>query len=86
MDTFDSGATSSYSGLILDVRKQLSKGVSADANYTWSHYIGDLTIGNSTALTAGGSGLVTTFGAANFGHITSALDPRIVQLALKYVF
>ena len=26
------------------------------------------------------------FGAANFGTITSALDPRVVQLAVKYSF
>jgi hypothetical protein len=26
------------------------------------------------------------FGAANFGTITSAGDPRVVQLALKLVF
>jgi hypothetical protein len=25
-------------------------------------------------------------GAANFGTITSALDPRVVQLAVKYIF
>jgi len=25
-------------------------------------------------------------GAANFGTITSALDPRVVQLALKFLF
>jgi hypothetical protein len=48
MDTYDSGATSSYNGLILEIKKQLSKGVSANANYTWSHCIGDLTVGNST--------------------------------------
>jgi hypothetical protein len=27
-----------------------------------------------------------TFGAANFGSITSALDPRVVQLAVKWLF
>ena len=48
MDTYDSGATSSYNGLILAVAKRLSKGLSANANYTWSHCIGDLAIGNST--------------------------------------
>jgi hypothetical protein len=56
LDTYDSGATSSYNGLILEVKKQLSKGVSADANYTWSHCIGDLTVGNSTG--NAGAGLV----------------------------
>jgi hypothetical protein len=56
MDTYDSGATSSYNGLILSVQKQLSKGVSANANYTWSHCVGDLTVGNSTG--NAGAGLV----------------------------
>jgi hypothetical protein len=27
-----------------------------------------------------------TQGASNFGTITSALDPRVVQIALKYLF
>ena len=48
MDTYDSGATSSYNGLILTASKALSKGLSASANFTWSHCIGDLTVGNST--------------------------------------
>jgi len=56
MDTYDSGATSSYNGLILSISKQLSRGVSANANYTWSHCIGDLTVGNSTG--NAGAGLV----------------------------
>jgi hypothetical protein len=56
MDTYDSGATSSYNGLILSARKQLSHNVSADVNYTWSHCIGDLTVGNSTG--NAGAGLV----------------------------
>jgi hypothetical protein len=38
------------------------------------------------SLAAGGSGVVTTFGAANFGKVTSALDPRILQMVLKYTF
>jgi hypothetical protein len=56
MDTYDSGATSSYNGLILAVSKSLSKGLSVNANFTWSHCIGDLTVGNSTG--NAGAGLV----------------------------
>jgi hypothetical protein len=48
VDAFDSGATSSYNGLILAVTKRLSKGLLMNANYTWSHCIGDLSIGDST--------------------------------------
>ena len=48
VDSFDSGATSSYNGLLLRLSKRFSHGLSMDANYTWSHCIGDLSIGDST--------------------------------------
>jgi hypothetical protein len=32
------------------------------------------------------SGVQTTFGASNFGDVTSARDPRIVEFALRYQF
>jgi hypothetical protein len=56
MDQYDDGGTASYNGLILAVQKRLSRGVSMSANYTWSHCIGDLAVGNSTG--NAGAGLV----------------------------
>ena len=54
VDILDSSGTSSYNGMILAIQKRLSKGLSTSANYTWSHCIGDLTIGNSTGNAGGG--------------------------------
>ena len=39
--TVDDGGTAEYEGLYLSARKQLSHGVTAQANYTWSHCISD---------------------------------------------
>ena len=38
------------------------------------------------SLQAGASGLGLTFGSPTFGQITSALDPRILQVAAKFSF
>ena len=48
VDTFDDGGTASYNGLLLAVTKRISKGLLLNVNYTWSHCIGDLNIGDST--------------------------------------
>jgi hypothetical protein len=37
-------------------------------------------------LAGGGPGVSLALGSPTFGQITSALDSRIVQLAMKYVF
>ena len=60
VDQLDSSGTSSYHGMILAIQKRLSKGLSTSANYTWSHCIGDLTIGNSTGNAGGGYQALST--------------------------
>ncbi len=40
----------------------------------------------SGLLTAGGSGVTTTVNTAQFGQILSAMDPRILQVACRFVF
>ena len=54
MDLFDSGGTANYNGLILTMQKRLAKGMAVQANYTWSHCIGDLT--QAAGVTGAGSG------------------------------
>jgi hypothetical protein len=53
VDMFESGGTSSYNGLILTAQKRLSRGVSFNVNYTWSHCIGDVTIASLVGGTGG---------------------------------
>ena len=53
MDQFESGGTSNYHGLLLHTERRLSKGISLNANYTWSHCIGDITIGSLVGGTGG---------------------------------
>jgi Carboxypeptidase regulatory-like domain len=48
VDLFDDGGTASYNGLLLGVQKRISKGLAIQANFTWSHCIGDLNIGDAT--------------------------------------
>ena len=51
VDQFDSSGTASYNALILLAHHTLTNRVSLDANYTWSHCIGDAT----QASTVGGA-------------------------------
>jgi hypothetical protein len=41
VDVFDPGGTQSYNGLVLLAQHRFSKGLTINANYTWSHCIGD---------------------------------------------
>ena len=51
VDQFDSGGTVSYNGLLLSTQTRFGRNVSLNANYTWSHCIGDVT----QASTVGGA-------------------------------
>lgn len=42
MTQLDDGGTGSYQSLLLTVSKRLARGISAQANYNWSHCISDL--------------------------------------------
>jgi len=46
VDQFTSGGTASYNALLLSTQKRMSHGVSFNANYTWSHCIGDIYAGS----------------------------------------
>jgi hypothetical protein len=56
VDQFESGGTASYDGLLLTAQKRLSRGVSLNGNYTWSHCIGDITQASSVG--GAGAGLL----------------------------
>jgi hypothetical protein len=59
VDTFNSGGTGSYNGLLLVTQKRLSKGVSLNANYTWSHCIADINQGSWVGSVGGGLNIPT---------------------------
>ena len=46
---FDDGATQSYHGLLLNTTIRAARNVNMSANYTWSHCIGDATVGAAVA-------------------------------------
>jgi hypothetical protein len=41
VDAFDPGGTQSYNGLVISGQRRFAKGLTINANYTWSHCIGD---------------------------------------------
>jgi hypothetical protein len=54
VDVFDDGGTGSYHAMLLAVQKRLARGVSFNANYTWSHCIADINAGSWVGSVGGG--------------------------------
>jgi hypothetical protein len=65
------------------IRERMSVEFRAEAfNLTNSYRAGT----PSGTTTSGGSGVTTTVNSAQFGQILTAQDPRIMQVAGKFVF
>ncbi len=46
LTAYDNGATSDYNGLLLSTTYQFNTNFNFNANYTWSHCVGDLSVGD----------------------------------------
>src|SRR5262249_31739672 len=55
VNEIDDGATASYNGLVLNARHNASRGLTIDANYTWSHCISDPYFGILNGAAGGGA-------------------------------
>jgi hypothetical protein len=54
IDMFNSGGTGTYNAMLLTAQKRLSRGVTLNANYTWSHCIADINQGSWVGSVGGG--------------------------------
>lgn len=70
----DDNGVNNYNGLQVDLRKNLSHGLMADFNFTWSHALGDML--NATSQTAGYQWFTMRNGKLSYGP--SPFDRRMV--------
>src|SRR5205085_1218640 len=45
LDTYEAGNNAEYSGLVVNVRRQATRNLNINANYTWSHCVNDINQG-----------------------------------------
>ena len=71
----DDGGTSNYHGLLLSLQRRRARGLTVQANYTWSHCIGDL--GNTSMGVAGTNYMIPFDRASSRGDCSSnSVDRR----------
>jgi len=97
----DYGGTASYNGLLLSVQRRATRGVTVNANYTWSHCISDTGAGDNKIFGAtpntswqdpsnrrfdrGNCGLAATDRRQVFNLSSVAETPRFSNRALRFV-
>ena len=74
----DNWNISLFKNNVIDAERNTSLQFRAEFFNVWNHpqWVGDTLNG----------GISTDYGAGNFGAVTSAYDPRTIQLALKFSF
>jgi len=70
----DDGGTSNYNGLVLSLQRRRARGVTVQANYTWSHCIGDLS--NTSMGVAGTNYMIPNDRHSSRGNCSSNSSDR----------
>jgi len=78
----DDGGTSNYHGLLLSVQKRRARGLTVQANYTWSHCIGDL--GNTSLGVAGTNYMIPFDRHSSRGNCASSDRRHLFNLSTVY--
>jgi hypothetical protein len=78
----DDGGTSNYHGLLVSVQRRRARGLTVQANYTWSHCIGDL--GNTSLGVAGTNYMIPFDRHSSRGNCASADRRHLFNLSTVY--
>jgi len=81
VDSIDAGGTASYEALLLTMQRRFNRGVTVNANYTWSHCISDpfdVSVGSAggTGSTGGQEYLYVNDRRADRGNCLSSAEDR----------